>query len=366
MTPRGTRLVVEAEPAFRTRRSNPYNARLYDRMVAHGTQVRDLSWGRMMVGRVDIVHLHWPALTFLSSERRAIVLARLLIFYGLLRVARLRGTRLVWTAHNLESHERRSTPALRRLSRRLLTRNLDAVIALTQSGVPALRGSFPELHHVPVLVVPHGHYREDYDFSSDRATARQRLDVPADVMLMVSVGQIRPYKGVPGLLRAFRGMAGPRNAELVVAGRAATPQLEREIRDAAAGDDRIRLELEFQPDNRLAMWLRAADLVVLSYTTVQNSGSAVLALSAGRPVLAPALGGLPELAALVGPGWFRLYEGDLTPADLAAAADWAVAERRGTPDLDPLSWDRLASATEEVYRLTRDRPRPRAAHGRPL
>lgn len=353
------RVVVEAEPAFRTRHANPYNARLYDAMDRRAVEVRDLSWLRLLLTHVDVVHLHWPSLTFLSGHRRSLTVARLTLFFGILAISRYRGTRMIWTAHNVDDHERRSTPGLRRAHRRLLTDSVDAVIVLTESGAQTLRRAFPELEAVPVHVVPHGHYRDDYDFALDRDAVRAEMELHHDAPVLVSVGQIRPYKAVPTLVRTFRNIDDER-AVLVVAGRPSNAELAQEIREAADGDGRIRLALEFQSDLELARLLIASDLVVLSYAAVQNSGSAILALSAHRPVLAPAIGALPELQRLVGEEWVRLYDGELTGEHLAEAVARARVRPIGGPDLDAFDWTTIAGQTEAVYRSTLRAPRPRA------
>ena len=67
---------------------------------------------------------------------------------------------------------------------------------------------------------------------------------------------------------------------------------------------------------------------MLPYRQVTNSGSAVLALSARRPILGPRMGSLPEVQQLVGEDWVRLYEGSLSHTHLAEAIGWAAAPRR--------------------------------------
>ncbi|GAA4170383.1 glycosyltransferase [Gryllotalpicola koreensis] len=342
-------LVVEAEPAFRTEHANPYTARLYRSMAGLGVTVRDLSYWRLATARLDIVHLHWPELTFLSGHRSWRSAARLTLFFGALRLARRRGTRLVWTVHNVVDHEQRSTPALRARLRRLLGANVDGILSLSASGVDAARRSYPELAGRPAFVTPHGHYRADYDFSATRAGARARLGLDGEGLVAASVGQLRPYKNVPHLLEVFRAAGG--EARLAIAGRPSSDAERTAITDAAAGDPRIVLDLAFQSAQRVADWLCASDLVVLPYRAIENSGSAILALSASRPVLVPRLGAMGELAALVGPSWVRSYDGELDAAVLADALAWARDEPRpGVADLSALEWDAIAAATLDAYR----------------
>jgi glycosyltransferase involved in cell wall biosynthesis len=112
----------------------------------------------------------------------------------------------------------------------------------------------------------------------------------------------------------------------------------------------VRLALEHVPDDDIQRYLRAADLVVLPFRDITNSGSALLALSFDRPVLVPALGAMGELQALAGADWVRTYDEDLTPDLLARALDWAVRRPPGAPRLDALEWPEIARQTLSVYR----------------
>lgn len=342
-------LVVQAEPAFRTEKANPYTADLYRALQRRGALVRDLNYGRLLVERTDVIHLHWPDLSFLSGPRLYRHVCRLALFYGSLALSRRRGTALVWTVHNVAAHEERSTARLRAIAEKLLLKNVDGIISLTDQGVVSAREAYPALADVPAEVVPHGHYRDSYDFGIDRTEARRRLGLDIERPVIVSVGQIRRYKNVPHLIRVFR--ESEVDATLLIAGAISPPELEAEIREAARGDDRITIDARFLPDADIAAALVAADLVVLPYARIQNSGSAILAVSADRPVLVPQLGAMQELQQQLGEDWVRLFEGDLTPDGLAQALEWSVAAGRpGRADLRPLEWDAIATQTLSAYR----------------
>jgi GT2 family glycosyltransferase/glycosyltransferase involved in cell wall biosynthesis len=358
-------LRIEAEPAFRTQHANPYNARLYSAMAPSEADVRDLSYLRLLLRRTDIVHLHWPDLTFLSGPRRWRQVARLALFFSFLRIARLRGTKVVWTVHNISSHESRSTPRIRAWYTRLLLRNVDGILSLTTDGITAARFAYPELQYLPAFVTPHGHYRDSYDFSASQADARRALGIrplsSLDATLFLSVGQIRAYKNVPHLVdvfarRAVRVPAGGASAEsprevLAIAGKPADVALRAAITASASGSGSVVLDLTFLPDQRLATWLRAADVVVLPYSKIQNSGSAILALSADRPVVVPAIGAMTELQQQVGGNWVYTFDGELTAEVLDDVSDWLHSTERGTsPDLSALEWPEIASETLAAYR----------------
>jgi glycosyltransferase involved in cell wall biosynthesis len=113
----------------------------------------------------------------------------------------------------------------------------------------------------------------------------------------------------------------------------------------------MRMRLEFVPDDELQLYFAAADLVVLPFEEILNSGSAILALSFNCPIYVPHSGALVELRDMVGVNWVKTYLGSLTPEGLADAMEWALETRRGLEaPLHWFEWPNVAKQTVEGYR----------------
>lgn len=121
-----------------------------------------------------------------------------------------------------------------------------------------------------------------------RAKARRRLGF---------VGTLAPHKGVDVLVQAFRAL-GREDLTLDVHGSLSThPSHVEGLRRAAGGDPRIRFHGPFGEGEQERV-LSAIDLLVLPSLWWENSPLTVLeALAAGVPVIASAVGGLPEIVA---------------------------------------------------------------------
>lgn len=340
-------LRVLAWPAFVNRRQNPYNALLYDALTALGVQVDDFSPRRLLFGRYQIWHIHWPE-SILNLPRLWQALPLTFVLRFLLWVAQARGIKIVWTAHNLRAHEGFYPHIEAQLWRTLLSR-VDGVIALTEAGRELTMQRFPTLRKRPSFVIPHGSYRSAYPITHTRATARARLGLPAKARVLVSIGQLRPYKNLPQLIRAFRELPDS-ETYLLIAGNPTDSALVDELHAAVAADERIQLHLRFIPAAMMQIYLRGADLVVLPYREILNSGSAILALSFACPVLVPALGALPELQRQMGTAWVRTYAGELGPQTLQDGLAWALGTPREASQLcGEMSWERIAQRTLLVY-----------------
>ncbi len=344
----GKPLRVIAWPAFRNHGDNPYNSLLYSRLTPLGVRVVDFLPHKLLFGRHDVWHIHWPD-AILNLPWRWLVRPLVYTFRLLLRLARRRGTKVVWTVHNLRAHEGRFPDLEARLWADLLA-HLDGFIALTEGGRLTALERHPALGDRPGFVIPHGDYRPAYPDTLTRPEARARLGLPPDARVLLWLGQIRPYKNLPHLIATFRRLPDP-DLRLVIAGKPAIPELARQVADAAAGDARVRTHLDFVPAGEVQVYMRAADLVVLPYREVLNSGSAILALSFARPILVPDRGALAELQRGVGPEWVRTYPGDLDPAALRAALAWALHAPRDHGRLfRELSWETIARQTLAAYR----------------
>ena len=106
---------------------------------------------------------------------------------------------------------------------------------------------------------------------------------------LLHFGLLRPYKNVPHLIATFAEAALP-GATLLIAGKPFDDQVRDEVATAAADVAGVRLELRYIRPDEVQLFFLAADLVVLPYQRILNSGAALLALSFARPVLVPRMG----------------------------------------------------------------------------
>jgi beta-1,4-mannosyltransferase len=341
---------VIAWPAFLNREENPYNYLLYTSLAEYGVRVKEFTVQRLLFGqRADILHLHWSPTSRIRGRTRARVRRLSAQMLLLMLAAKIRGMKVVWTVHNIEAHDTQSHPDIEARYWPRIATYLSALISLSAYGVEAVRAKYPSLNSVPSFVTAHGHYRDAYPRSVSRDHARSRLGISPEAKVIVFVGQVRPYKNVPALVNAFTTLEDS-NAVLLIAGKIKSGAHRGELEQLFAADPRIRAITNFIPRDEMQFYLQAADLVVLPFRDILNSGSAVLALSFDKPVLVPRAGALVELASQIGDDWVMTYDGHLTPEILEAALGRAQTMRGRTAPLEPLSWSTVARQTSDIYR----------------
>lgn len=341
-------LKVLAYPAFKNADANPYNALLYREIGRKNIQIIECTREFLRHGDFDIFHVHWPEYLIERTGRVSTILSTRKTLSILDRV-RSRGAKIIWTVHEDRTHEQRY-PLLEKRYMLGMTRRLDGVISMSETGLKLARRNLPPLSDVPSFVIPHGHYRQSYPNVVNRAAARDRLSIPGSAAVIAYFGMIRPYKNVPALIRAFRQLEQP-GTILVVAGKPQTEEEEHTVLCAANGNDSVRLALKRIEDDEVQLFLNAADLLVLPFKRILNSGSALLGLSFDLPILVPRLGSMAELQSAVGSNWVRTYEGELTADVLREATAWALHETRGRrAPLDDFDWSSVARQTVAAYR----------------
>lgn len=311
--------------------TNPYIAML-DAALAASPELVHLrfSWRRALFGAYDAIHFHWPE-TLLGGAHWWTSLAKRGLFTLLVLRLALGRIAVVRTLHNLALPE-----GIGWWQRALLTRVLrQTTLQIT------LNASTPVRDGRPSVLIPHGHYRDWF------ADLPREEPVPGRLAF---VGLIRRYKGVEDLLAAFTGLqpTAP-GASLEIGGMPSSPELRRMLLDAAEANPSIVVHPSFLADRELVEIVTRAELVVLPYRMMHNSGTTLAALSLDRPVLVPDNAVNRALSEEVGDGWVHLFAATLTPAALAAATAAVRAPRSQRPTLADREWTEVAERHAEAY-----------------
>jgi glycosyltransferase involved in cell wall biosynthesis len=142
-----------------------------------------------------------------------------------------------------------------------------------------------------IRTIPHGPLFEDQPRMSAEE-ARTKLGLPVEEPLVLSLGVISPYKGVPFLLDAWKlVMQSGVRGRLLIAG-TGDPELLASIRKKVCSDglaSSVELRLEFIPVEELPLLHQAADILVYPYKAGTTSGALLTGMNYGKPIVATAL-----------------------------------------------------------------------------
>jgi D-inositol-3-phosphate glycosyltransferase len=215
----------------------------------------------------------------------------LMLYYKLLR------KKIVLTLHNVNARRRDSKDThLNRLTLRIQYRLADRIFVHTERMKLELIEEFGE-HEARITVIPFGINNAVPKTNLTSSDARRRLGIRGRERAILFFGNIAPYKGLEYLVSAFRKILTRRDDyRLIIAGRpkncesywtAIRSALEEEVLRG-----RVLLRADFIPDDETETYFKAADVFVLPYRHIYQSGVLFLGHSFGLPVLAADVGSL--------------------------------------------------------------------------
>ena len=297
----------------------------------------------------EILHLNWLHHFYRSVDIETTV-KWYTHFADNIAFAHALGYRIVWTVHNLYPHER-PFPEMDHAARLTVSRLAHEVIAHCRYAADATRRLFYRTENLHVI--PHGNFIDAYPNRISRKEARRKLGVPEAAFVYLFFGNARAYKGIDRLIKTFRRVVAEDAVLILMTRWGLNPAYGEEVERMAGRDERVRIfTSSFFENDEFQVYLNAADVVVLPFVDVLTSGTAITAMSFGKPVILPRLGCLPELA---DDTMGLLYDPNRPKAlgqalrairgrDLKAAGRAALTRARS------LDWDGIAARTAEVYR----------------
>jgi glycosyltransferase involved in cell wall biosynthesis len=207
--------------------------------------------------------------------------------------------------------------------------------------------------------VAHGNYLSLSKNAPSRLEARKFLDLPQDRPVLLFFGSIKKSKGLGVLIDAMAQVRKKHpNAILIIAGKTWRHDFSRykkQIKNLKL-ENNTRWELGFIPYDRAAAFYAASDAVVLPYLRVYFSAVAMEAMSYGKPVVASAAGGIPELiqdgknGLLVPPDNSKALAEEICRLLDDEKFRTKLGENAGKTVSEKFSWDRTAKELVEQYR----------------
>lgn len=288
---------------------------------------------------------------------------------------RLLGKKIVFTAHNVNAGARDANDSwLNRKTLKFQYHRCDHIFLHTEKMRAELISTFgvPESK---TSVMPFGLNSTVPDTALTTAEARQRLGLGPREKVLLFFGNIAPYKGLEYLVEAFLEIARPPTSDLrplssdyrlIIAGR---PKGSEEYWAGLHGKingspvrDKFILKIEYVPDDETEIYFKAADVLVLPYTHIFQSGVLFLGYNFGLPVVAADVGSLKDEIIEGRTGYVfpaRDTAGLIRALEIYFTSDLYAGLKARRQDirqfaLERYSWTEVARITMDVYACLRN------------
>ncbi|WP_166638766.1 glycosyltransferase [Paraglaciecola marina] len=302
---------------------------------------------------MTVLHLHWVAelihrLSWSKSSLFFYIKLGLMLF-DLWRLKKS-GIKVIWTIHNKLSHQGLNKKR-ELLIRRQFCRLADQIIIHSTEAMELVT----KFYEYPLLqktkVIFHGNYDNCYPKpSATKDSLRKSLNIKPDVINILYFGSIRPYKGVDNLIDCFNSIESTLgNSSLTLAGGVSDANYKNELSEKVKLNGKIVANFEFLPEQQLVDQITAADIVVIPFADTLTSGSTILAMTQGKPLI------LPEKARVFGcvpePGvkyFANIAELTSVLQNIHTLPLQAMATTNRAAALN-LTWEKVGALTKQCY-----------------
>ena len=310
--------------------------------------------------RAKVFHILW------NNKFELLDRTLLMLYYKLL------AKHVVFTAHNVNAGKRDSNDSwLNRLSLKIQYNLSDHIFVHTNGMKSELVADF-RIPEDKVSVIPFGINNTVPNTSLSSTEAKRQVGVASGDKAMLFFGNIAPYKGLEYLIAAFTELLKrDRSYRLLIVGKPKGREdywnrIQRAIAQSGVPERTIQ-RIEYIPDEETESFFKAADVLILPYTRIFQSGVLLLGYAFGLPAIVADVGSLKE-EIIEGETGFVFRPQD--PTDLARTIgkyfeselfrdlESQRAEIRAFAN-ERYSWSKIAAITTAVYsellRSTEDR-----------
>lgn len=219
--------------------------------------------------------------------------SNILVIFNLLLVKLLFG-KIVLTVHDVSSFANSSHSSI---IVRLIYKFTDLILTHNEFSKEEIIKANTNLTS-QIYIIPHGNYTPFINIQDDKENSRNKLNIPNDKKVLLFFGMIKKVKGLEVLLLALKDVVKENpDVLLVVAGKPWKNDFTayQKIIDENNLSDYCLLRTKFISHEDVEHYYCAADLVVLPYKKIYQSGVLVMALSYSKPALVSNLPPLKEV-----------------------------------------------------------------------
>lgn len=231
--------------------------------------------------KIDVLHVQWFILSPIDA------------FY--IKKIKKMGTRIIVTVHDILPFNEMFYDYL---SHKKIYSMADKIIVQAKPNIERMNNKFNNIES-KVVYIPHGNFVEHVNII-EKDKARELLNINKDKKVILFFGQIKKVKGLDVLIKGYSELIkqnNDKNLLLLIAGKVWGDDLSKyeKLIEELNIKENVRLDIKYIPDEQISWYYSAADINVLPYREVYQSGVVHLAYAYKIPVIATNVGSFPEV-----------------------------------------------------------------------
>lgn len=174
----------------------------------------------------------------------------------------------------------------------------DSIIVQAKPNIKRINEKFDNISD-KVVYIPHGNFIEHVKII-EKDKARELLNIDKNKRVILFFGQIKKVKGLDVLIKGYADLVKETNDDnllLLIAGKVWGDDFHKyeQLIKKLNIENNVRLDIKYIPDEEISWYYNAADINVLPYREVYQSGVIHLAYAYKTPVIATRVGSFPEV-----------------------------------------------------------------------
>ncbi|WP_428653902.1 glycosyltransferase family 4 protein [Runella sp.] len=268
---------------------NPFQYELVRYLQNHGIQVTigkkytlGSTFKALTVQPAQVLYYDWVHSFILGKTLLWSWLKSFVFMAEIVWAKSIKRVRIVHTLHNLQNHAGIWLKLERRVYGFFLRRcnHIRVYSETTKQEAVLWFGLKPEV----ISVIQDLPYHLYYPNEITKPASREILGIDPDDFVFLFFGEIKPYKGLHQLLKAYSVMQTT-NTCLVIAGKSYDADYWDSLQKEGENKPTIHWHHRFIEDQEVQYFFNAADVAVLPFVRIDHSGSVDLAMSFGKPII---------------------------------------------------------------------------------
>ena len=239
--------------------------------------------------KYDIYHFNWVEGN--NKKRNLSIKLDYLKKAIFIKILKILNKKIVWTVHNNIPHETKNEKEVIKFMK-FMAKNSKKIHILSKE---TLKNNYLKEYKDKIIYIPHGDYIGNYN--AENIDIYKKYNIQKNKKIMLFVGQIRKYKNIELLIKAFKDSKFEENDYvLLICGNCNDESYKEELIKKLS-DSNICFDFNFIKDSEMESYLNTAKIIVAPYNKESslNSGTLWMAMSYSKTMALPLIGCVKDI-----------------------------------------------------------------------